>query len=123
MKGIPILLLLLAAFGSGCHLLHHTAGLPASMIRAVVPDTRPVDPDLANLQVQVLRYADDFVSRNSAGLEEYARRLDTPEARTQALIWKVGLSSFAVGVATGPNPTADLLDLLTIASVARDFLE
>lgn len=79
--------------------------------------------DLAALQGGLQRYADEFMSRTAAAMDEYARRVNTPAARSQALSWKLPVVSAAVGIASGPNPTANLLDLITLASVTRLAVE
>jgi hypothetical protein len=71
----------------------------------------------------VLHYADAFASQTSTALDAYAHRVNTPEARLQALTWKLSLGSSALGIATGPNPTANLLDFVTLTTLLRASLE
>jgi len=105
--------------GSGCRV----ASLPVNAVAAVVPGTKSTQPEPGALQTEVLRFADAFGGRNSTALDEYARRVNTPEARIQALNWKVSLDSSVLSIATGPNPTANLLDLVALATLMRTFLE
>ncbi|HWH67935.1 MAG TPA: hypothetical protein VNT26_01010 [Candidatus Sulfotelmatobacter sp.] len=109
--------------GTGCRVVKGTAKLPVTTVKAVVPgkQTTPVDPAL--LEADLQRYAIDFAGRTASALEEYARRVNTPEGRTQAQNWKLGLDSSALIIATGPNPTANLLDFLALATLTRAFLE
>lgn len=85
--------------------------------------TETAQRDLAALQGALQRFADEFMSRTAAALDEYARRAGTPEARSEALLWKLPVASAAIGIASGPNPSANLLDLLTLASVTRLAVE
>jgi hypothetical protein len=79
--------------------------------------------NLAALQAGLQRYADEFMSLTTAALDEFARRTGTPEARSQALQWKLPVVSAAVGIASGPNPSANLLDFITLAMVTRLAVE
>ncbi len=109
------LLLLAALFllaGNGCR-----------TVTSVVPGIGSSQPDPAVLQAEVLRYADAFTSQSSAAMDDYARRVGTPEAQIQTLNWKLSLGSTVLGIATGPNPTANLLDLMSLATLTRHSLE
>lgn len=97
--------------------------MPGQMVSAVVPGKKSTQPDPAALQSELQRFADEFASRSVAALDAYARSLGTPEARNQALTWKVMVGSAAVNIASGPNPTASLLDLLALATITRTALE
>jgi hypothetical protein len=116
---MPVLALGLA----GCQVAQETARLPGQMVTAVVPGMKSAPPDPAALQTAVLRYADDFTSRTAEALEDYVRRVNTPEARLQALTWRLAMDSAALGIATGPNPTANLVDFVALATLSRTFLE
>jgi hypothetical protein len=108
---------------SGCHVVKETAKLPAKTVSAVVPGKSKPQVDPAALQSELLRYADDFFERTMAGLDEYARRVDTPKGREDTLKWKLALGSSVVSLATGANPTANLVDFLALSSIARAYLE
>ncbi len=117
-------LLALCLLGAGgCRVVKETAKLPVKTVQAVVPGTQAKVPDPALVQAELLRYADDFFGRVASGLDEYARRVNTAQGRTEALNWKLALTSSALGIATGSNPTASLLDFLAISSLTRAFLE
>jgi hypothetical protein len=117
---IVSLLLFLALAQNGCQLFHHKAGI----VTAVVPGSRSGQtPDPALLQTEVLDFADSFSTQIAASLDEYALHMNTPEARLQALDWKLSISSSVLSIATGPNPLANLLDLVSLASLLRVSLE
>jgi len=114
------LLLFLTLAENGCQVFHHKAGI----VTAVVPGTRSGRlPDPALSQAEVLDFADSFSSQITASLDEYALRINTPEARLQALDWKLSISSSVLSIATGPNPLANLVDLVSLASLLRASLE
>ena len=117
------LLVSLAFWLSGCRVVEETAKLPVTAVTAVVPGTKPVPVDPAMLQVELQRYADDFIGRVSAALDEYAERIGTPEARSQALVWRLSVDSSVLNIVSGPNPTANLLDFVALSTLMRVFME
>ncbi len=116
---VPGLLLV----ASGCRMLKTTTELPAKAVTAITPgkDKDAVDP--LDLQVQLQRYTDDFTTRSADTLDEYARRVGTEPAHVQALQLKIASSSSVISIASGPNPTISLLDLVSIASLSRLSVE
>ena len=98
--------------GSGCRVVDETARLPGKAVAAIVPVSKSGQPDPAMLQVELQRYADEFAARTVAALEAYARDAGTPQARSESLQWKASVASAVVNIASGPNPTANLLDFL-----------
>ena len=116
-------LALLALVLTGCRVVQETARLPASAMTALVPGGKSHALDPAALQVEVQRFADEYASRTTAALDDYAHHLGTPAARRQALRWKVAAGSAVVSIASGSNPHANLLDFLALTTVTRLALE
>jgi hypothetical protein len=114
---------ILLAATTGCTVVHETAKLPIKTVNAVVPGSKNKQPDPAAVQTLVLGYADDFFGLTSSGLDEYARRVNTTKAQAQALSWKLALNSSALGIATGANPTANLVDFLALSGLTRNVVE
>jgi hypothetical protein len=110
-------LVLIALVGTGCRVVNDAESLPMNAMGSVIPGTRHRQPDPAALQAEVLRFADTFGGEAAAALDEYARRVNTPEVRIKVLKWKVALYSSAIDIATGPNPNANLIDLVALASL------
>ncbi len=123
LKYAPVFVVLLLPLLSGCRVAEQTVATPVKAVAALVPGAKSSQADPAALQVELQRYSDQFAGRTSAALDDYARRVGTPEARRQALEWKVAVGSAAVSIATGPNPEANLLDFLALATVTRMALE
>jgi hypothetical protein len=109
--------------GNGCHVVTKTASLPVNAVKAVVPGTKSNQPDPGALQTELLRFADAFADQTVGAIDEYARRVNTREAQIETLRWKISLSSSVLGIATGPNPTANLLDFVSLATLMRMSLE
>jgi hypothetical protein len=113
----------LTALLSSCTVVKTTAEMPVKAVTAVVPGSKTVVADPAALQTQVLRFADEFSLRTATALDEYARNVNTPDVRRQTLRWRLSLDTVALGIATGSNPTAGLLDFLALNVMMRSFLE
>jgi hypothetical protein len=117
--------LLLISFGGiiGCSVVERTAKIPVNTVAAVVPGARANAIDPGQLQADLLRYADDFFGRTTTALNECAHRAENEADRVEALSWKATLASSALGIATGPNPTANLVDFLSLSTLTRAFAE
>lgn len=112
--------LVLALVLTGCE---SAVRMPGRLVRAVTPGGRPQTIDLAALQTELQRFADEYAERTTSALEAYARNVGTAEARSQALRWKVSVNSAVITIATGPSPQVNLLDTLALATLTRLALE
>jgi hypothetical protein len=108
---------------TGCRMAESAARMPGQVVTSVSPGGRTQKQDPAALQVELQRFADEFAGRTVAALEDYARLAGTDEARRQVLHWKISVGAAAVTIATGPNPQANLLDFVALASATRTALE
>lgn len=115
--------ILLCALLPGCGLVGDILDLPVKAVDSVMPGTPPSQIDVAALQIEIERYADEFTSQSVSGIDEYARKAGTDDARSRALVAKLALSSSAFSIASGPNPFASLLDFIALATVIRKILE
>jgi len=114
-----ILLAAVLALTPGCSLLR----APQKVVTAVVPGNRSSQLDPLDLQVQLQRYADNFLAETERALDEYARRVDTEAARVQVLRLKLIGGSSMVSIASGPNPNANLLDMVSVTVITRRIVE
>jgi hypothetical protein len=113
------LAVLLTAFGAGCSLIRTGVEIPFHAVGTIIPglqQTVPVDP--VELQEQLLRFADNFVTATVARVERL-RRDDRPIDRAEALNLQLTLSSDAFAVATGSNALASLVDMMVLTTVTR----
>ncbi len=113
-----LLLTSLALLGQGCHILR----APQKMVSAVIPGGTS-KPDPVDLQLQLQRYSDDFTARIAQALDEYALRAGTGSARVEAKQLKLAGGSSMVSIASGPNPSANLLDMVSVAVLTRTMIE
>ncbi|HTQ51304.1 MAG TPA: hypothetical protein VMJ12_11375 [Candidatus Acidoferrales bacterium] len=77
----------------------------------------------AILQSQVMRFADTYVAMVSQGCDDITAATTNPSVRLVALRWKLQQATAAYNDATGENPSANALDLLVLATIARGVVE
>ena len=116
-------MLISAMVASGCGVTRETLRMPTQAVHSVLPGGKKTTVDPTLLQADLQRYSDEFVSQTTTVLDEFAVRMGTDKARSQALRWKVMLGSTAVGIASGPNPRANLIDFVVLATGTRTSLE
>jgi hypothetical protein len=75
------------------------------------------------LTAEVCRFADEFTILVAQAADTFAGQVGTPEARALALGWKTAVANTTMINATGPNPTANLLDMVVLVSLARMAFE
>jgi hypothetical protein len=73
--------------------------------------------------VKLERFTDNFSIRTAEALEDYAKKTDTESARLEALKLKLLSASAVTSIASGPNPDANLLDLVAVATLTRMAVE
>lgn len=96
---------------------------PQKVVKEVVPAKRSSQPDPLDLQLQLQRYADDFLTKYGQALDDYAQRVGTEPTRVEALQLKLVSSSSVVSIVSGPNPIVNLLDLVSVAVLTRMSIE
>jgi hypothetical protein len=107
------------SLNTGCSLLK----APQEMVTAVVPVGRSSQPDPLDVQLQVQRYTDEYLQRTGPALDEYARQVGTESARVETLQLKLIGMSALVSIVSGPNPTVNLLDLVSVTVLTRRTIE
>jgi hypothetical protein len=78
---------------------------------------------LVTEQIQLQRFADDFLARAGQGLDASAERLGTDDGRLQVLRLKLICGSSVLSVVSGPNPNANLLDTVSVTVLMRKSVE
>jgi hypothetical protein len=121
--GCPGILLLMLAL-AGCSSLH----IPSTQRKAqVIPQqlssapTGPVTPSV--LQAQVMRFADTYVATVSQGCDDISAATTNTTIRFVALRWKLQQATAAYNDATGQSPSMNALDMLVLATMARNVVE
>ncbi len=118
-RWVPLLSMAILLGASGCSLIETTVDLPVRAVKAVLPggvETEPVDP--VDLQEDMLRFADNFVTSTSGAIERLQRD-GKPIPREESLSIKITLATDVYGLASGSNALANLVSLTVLASGAR----
>lgn len=107
------------AMTTGCGLLR----TPQRVVNSVVPGNRSPAPNPLELQEQIERFTDNFTLRTTQALDDYAQKVGTESARIEALQLKLLSASAVTSIASGPHPTANLLDLVAVVTLSRMAVE
>jgi hypothetical protein len=73
---------------------------------------------LQSLQLNVMRFADEYVGRTGEALSQFQRSSANAEERLAAQNWKVQQATAAYTDASGPNPVNNALDIVVLASLS-----
>jgi len=107
--------LLIAYAMCGCTLIDQLApGKRAARARA---------EQLQNLQLSVMRFADEYVGRTSEALTQFQHSTSNAAERLDAQDWKVQQATAAYTIASGPHPVVNALDMVVLASLSRMVLD
>lgn len=114
--------LALVAGNAGCSLIQGAADIPGHAVRAVSqgPNTVPVDP--AEVQANLLRFADEFDSGISSGIGNLRRGTNALN-RAEILRWKIAFCNKTTSIVSGPHAVANLLDMAVFVTITRVALE
>lgn len=118
MRSLPsavlVLLACVLATLSGCGSLPRLVARDESERRAA---------HLQNVQLKVMRYADDYSARITDPLVALTLQPIAPEARLLAHDWRIQQSTAAYTIASGPNPIINALDMIVLATLSRMVVE
>ncbi|HEY4370087.1 MAG TPA: hypothetical protein VGN07_22845 [Steroidobacteraceae bacterium] len=78
---------------------------------------------LQEVQLKVMRYADDYSARITDPLEALNVQSASPEQRLLAHDWRIQQSTAAYTIASGPNPVINALDMIVLATLSRMVVE
>ena len=109
----------LATLG-GCGLVGAVADAPGKVLNGG-STSEALPPSL--LQAGVMRFADTFAALITSASRDFAQRAGTTEARIQGMTWAVGQNTAAFTIASGANPTANLLDMIVLTTLGRTIHE
>src|SRR5262245_27757967 len=78
---------------------------------------------LQELQLKVMRFADDYTGRISDPIARLDVQTTPPEVRLRAHNWRVSQATAAYTIASGANPTINALDMIVLATLSRMVVE
>ena len=112
-------MLVLAA--SGCSYLRSSGGPRKPQIKALQLGTNSMGTPqtVRSLQIEVMRFADNYAAVIAYGCDEFAERMPGSEARLVAAKWKLEQATAAFINASGPNPTINALDMVVLTTASR----
>lgn len=109
---------------SACKAVQTVAEAPGKVTQAMMPgggksELRP----LTELHTAVLSFADSCAERMLAETWAFSQAVGTPEARIQALEWRLRITRSIYNAATGPIPLENMLDLMILMVGGRVAVE
>src|SRR5262245_51589247 len=78
---------------------------------------------LQEMQLKVMRFADDYTGRISDPIARLDIQSTPPEVRLRAHNWRVSQATAAYTIASGANPTINALDMIVLATLSRGVVE
>jgi len=107
-------LLLTSALMSGCALTNKLFHNDAAEASAAA---------LLQLQLNVMRYADEYTARISEPLVQFQNSTTDANERLAAQNWKVSQATAAYTIASGPNPAVNAIDMVVFTTLSRMTLD
>lgn len=78
---------------------------------------------LQEIQLKVMRYADDYGGRMRDPLAELSVQSNAPQRRLNIQNWRITQTTAAYTIASGPNPVVNMLDMVVLATLSRMVVE
>ena len=75
------------------------------------------------LQLQVMRFADEYAGREREAITVFQAGLQDPEQRLNAQRWKLQQAEAVYQIASGPNSITNALDVVVLATLSRMVLD
>jgi hypothetical protein len=113
-SGTVLLLAFVTVAVSGCGVVNRVFRNTAAEERAAA---------LLQLQLVVMRYADEYTSRVAQRVLAMQDADPDPRERLSAQFWLVSQANAAFTIAAGPNPELNAVDMLVFASLSRMVAE
>jgi hypothetical protein len=112
---------ILVVVAAGCMALPRKSTSSSTKTASIRRDAsnRPAKISPTVLSVEVARFADELTALVAQAADSFAAEVGTPEARATALAWKTGAANSSLIIATGANPTANLLDMVVLVTLER----
>ena len=86
-------------------------------------EARKQAQQLQALQLTVMRFADEFVGRTGQAIASAQSDSESPEDRLLTQNWRVQQATAAYTIASGPNPLANAVDMVSLVALNRMMLE
>jgi hypothetical protein len=118
-------LVALVSASSGCAWLQTPTKQTSALVKSIEGTVwnKPVTNALARTQSEVMREADAYATIIAQAADDFANKVGTVEARTDALQWKLQQATAAYINATGENPNLNAVDMVVLATLSRAVIE
>ena len=97
-----------------------------STIRSMMPKQKAAQQravELQRVQLEVMRFADEYASRVYEAVTRVQANAVTPEERLAGHSWRLSQGTAAYTIASGPNPIVNALDMVVLATLSRMVTE
>lgn len=109
----------------GCSRLRPSSSQPKAQVKSLQLSTNgeaaPVT--VRSLQIEVMRFADNYVAVIARAADDIKEKSDGPEVRLVAAKWKLEQATAAYIDASGANPVVNALDIIVLATASRMVME
>jgi hypothetical protein len=113
------------ALTAGCFAISRNSSAPSATVTSIRKESGSRDgkTTLPVLEAEVMRFGDDLTATIAQAADEFGDQVGTPQARALALSLKTGAANNSMIIASGPNPTANLLDMVVLVTLGRMTFE
>jgi len=103
-----------------------TALYGCAAVNRLRPSTHTAEQRAAQaqvLQLKVMRFADQYAGIEEETINRVQAEMQSPEDRLRSQRWKLQQAQSAYTIASGPNPQANALDMVVLATLSRMVLD
>jgi hypothetical protein len=108
---------------TGCRLIDKTASGSKRTVSKLFPDGQPTQPEPADLQESLLKFAQAYCLRIVESANELQNAENPPLTDEEVLRFKISSVGGILILSTGDNPYISLLNLVSQATLSRMILE
>jgi len=93
-----------------------------STIRGMMPKQKQAQQqatELQQVQLEVMRFADEYASRVGEAVERVQLEVVSPEERLAGHNWRLSQATASYTIASGPTPIVNALDMVVLATLSR----
>jgi len=119
-RALTVALALMASAAlPGCALVQNLTGYTAKQQARVDAAKQRAEA----LQLDVMRFADQYVEVVSRDTEQIAVQVEDFSRRVEIFDWRLATATSAVQIAAGPSPVTNAVDMLVMVSLSRRIVE
>jgi len=120
---IASLLCLALLCWTGCRIVRQTTSVPEKTMAVFFPGGKSDQPEPGELQHILMQFADGYNADTVVSVDELTGVPGSPFTQQRALVFKIASVGGALSIASGQNPYANLLDMVSVVTLNRMVLE